>query len=92
MINFCNGFITNWKKCIDDIISINMLSTHIQYFVVTSVPQVHEAMDTVSVSLRLREGRGRVCLLVRPRLRGQRVPGSKSDSTEDPPYMEPVAR
>ncbi|GBM58564.1 hypothetical protein AVEN_74802-1 [Araneus ventricosus] len=30
-------------------------------------------------------------LVVRSRFWGRRVPGSKPDSTEDPPYMKPVA-
>ncbi|GBL73201.1 hypothetical protein AVEN_159266-1 [Araneus ventricosus] len=36
------------------------------------------------------EGRGG--LVVRSRLWGRRVPGSKPDSTDDPPCMGPVAR
>ncbi|GBM55569.1 hypothetical protein AVEN_74528-1 [Araneus ventricosus] len=35
---------------------------------------------------------GRGGLVVRFRLKDQRVPGSKPDSTEDPPCMGPVAR
>ncbi|GBM02425.1 hypothetical protein AVEN_76477-1 [Araneus ventricosus] len=35
---------------------------------------------------------GRGGLVVRSRLWGRRVPGSKPDSTEDPPCMGPVAR
>ncbi|GBM81457.1 hypothetical protein AVEN_214213-1 [Araneus ventricosus] len=35
---------------------------------------------------------GRGGLVVRYRLWGQRAPGSKPDSTEDPPCMGPVAR
>ncbi|GBO06765.1 hypothetical protein AVEN_188159-1 [Araneus ventricosus] len=31
-------------------------------------------------------------MVVRSRLRGRRVPGSKPNSTEDLPYMNPVAR
>ncbi|GBN63393.1 hypothetical protein AVEN_115912-1, partial [Araneus ventricosus] len=31
-------------------------------------------------------------LVVRPRLWGRRAPGSRPDSTEDPPCMVPVAR
>ncbi|GBM55200.1 hypothetical protein AVEN_182151-1 [Araneus ventricosus] len=37
-------------------------------------------------------GVGRGGLVVRPRLWGRRAPGSKPDSTEDPPCMGPVAR
>ncbi|GBN58246.1 hypothetical protein AVEN_144231-1 [Araneus ventricosus] len=36
--------------------------------------------------------RGRGGLVVRSRLWGRRVPGSKPDSTEDPPCIGPVAR
>ncbi|GBM22271.1 hypothetical protein AVEN_144648-1 [Araneus ventricosus] len=36
--------------------------------------------------------RGCGCLVVRYRLWGRRVPGSKPDSTEDPPSMGSVAR
>ncbi|GBL75956.1 hypothetical protein AVEN_234281-1 [Araneus ventricosus] len=35
---------------------------------------------------------GRGVLVVKPRLWGRRTPGSKPDSTEDPPCMGPVAR
>ncbi|GBM29221.1 hypothetical protein AVEN_30252-1 [Araneus ventricosus] len=35
---------------------------------------------------------GRGGLVVRSRLWGRRAPGSKPDSTEDPPCMGPVAR
>ncbi|GBL88467.1 hypothetical protein AVEN_159064-1 [Araneus ventricosus] len=35
---------------------------------------------------------GRGGLVVRSRLWGRRVPGSRPDSTEDPPCMGPVAR
>ncbi|GBO34342.1 hypothetical protein AVEN_123619-1 [Araneus ventricosus] len=37
-------------------------------------------------------GLGRGGLVVRSRLWGRRVPGSRPDSTEDPPCMGPVAR
>ncbi|GBM78526.1 hypothetical protein AVEN_260452-1 [Araneus ventricosus] len=36
--------------------------------------------------------KGRGSLVVRSRLWGRRAPGSKPDSTEDPPCIEPVAR
>ncbi|GBL80365.1 hypothetical protein AVEN_92274-1 [Araneus ventricosus] len=36
--------------------------------------------------------RGRGGLVVKSRLWGRRVPGSKPDSTEDPPCMGPAAR
>ncbi|GBL99474.1 hypothetical protein AVEN_68765-1 [Araneus ventricosus] len=36
--------------------------------------------------------RGRGGLVVRSRLWGRKVPGSRPDSTEDPPCMGPVAR
>ncbi|GBN29884.1 hypothetical protein AVEN_178989-1 [Araneus ventricosus] len=36
--------------------------------------------------------RGRGGLVGRARLRGRRVPGSKPDSTEDPPCIGPVER
>ncbi|GBM47857.1 hypothetical protein AVEN_275133-1 [Araneus ventricosus] len=35
---------------------------------------------------------GRSGLVVRSRFWGRRVPGSQPDSTDDPPYMRPVAR
>ncbi|GBN14357.1 hypothetical protein AVEN_36723-1 [Araneus ventricosus] len=38
------------------------------------------------------KNRGRGGLMVRSPLWGRRVPGSKPDSTEDPPCMGPVAR
>ncbi|GBN47066.1 hypothetical protein AVEN_40716-1 [Araneus ventricosus] len=41
------------------------------------------------VSPAFRKGRGG--LVVTPRLWGRRVPGSRPDSTEDPPCMGPVA-
>ncbi|GBL72373.1 hypothetical protein AVEN_115306-1 [Araneus ventricosus] len=37
-------------------------------------------------------GQGRGGLVVRPRPWGRRAPGSKPDSTEDPPFMVPAAR
>ncbi|GBL83094.1 hypothetical protein AVEN_165317-1 [Araneus ventricosus] len=36
--------------------------------------------------------KGRGGLVARSRLWGRRAPGSKPDSTEDPPFMGPVAR
>ncbi|GBN87709.1 hypothetical protein AVEN_131809-1 [Araneus ventricosus] len=39
-----------------------------------------------------RVSRGRGDLVVRSRLWGRRAPGSRPDSTEDPPCMGPVAR
>ncbi|GBL79691.1 hypothetical protein AVEN_18225-1 [Araneus ventricosus] len=62
-------------------------------------PTPYEERTLKAVSLNVEEqecrslsSRGRGGLVVRPRLWGQRAPGSRPDSTDDPPCMGPVAR
>ncbi|GBM53706.1 hypothetical protein AVEN_56405-1 [Araneus ventricosus] len=48
--------------------------------------------ETAGKRTKHRDKEGRGGLVVRSRLWGRRAPGSKPDSTEDPPCMGPVAR
>ncbi|GBM90656.1 hypothetical protein AVEN_141686-1 [Araneus ventricosus] len=65
-------------------------ATHLNYEDDTRAGKTSPNFRTTPASSPSIPGRGG--LVVRSRLWGRRVPGSRPDSTEDPPCMGPVAR
>ncbi|GBL90798.1 hypothetical protein AVEN_269081-1 [Araneus ventricosus] len=55
-------------------------------------PRIRSRVNEIPLLASHLSVRGRGGLVVRSRLWDRRVPGSKPDSTEDPPCMGPVAR